>query len=279
MKRAFLSLFMLPGLLAMVSLASAQNGVQKKHERPVYASFPKELSLEEGSKVRVEVEVEGIQAGMEYVIVPTELGEVEVLHTGRAVCRTDGRVDVDIIIRNIIVDQIDLIPGVVVIPPKTPVHLFDIEIITVDNISGIKQSDNTPTQGSELAKISSFEITHVSGSDLYSPANNPASIGEGNQTHNQLTSRPVFESVPSGDISLYPVPVMDGNLNVSVPAGFGRIHSASIHNMLGARVKQISPSVNGGLMQISTSELSQGVYFLRMKTDAGEVVKKFNIGK
>jgi hypothetical protein len=87
-----------------------------------------------------------------------------------------------------------------------------------------------------------------------------------------INTRPIQE-----DVTLYPNPVKDGNLNLAFSNDVS-VSLITVHNALGALVHQERPA-NGTVqkLSLSLSHLNTGVYFVRITTSTGDMVRKFNI--
>jgi hypothetical protein len=188
--------------------------------------------------------------------------------------RAGGRVDVDIIIRVGTENEIDWesleeeeIKRIVV---------GYIEVITVDNISGVAPNDNS--------------------SNVYRTATNgvnPETNYPNNNNKNQITAEllPVIENSASGAIKLnsnelsgltniYPNPSIDGVVRVNSKVKGIEIQQILVYNAMGGLVKNyINNDRNGEEILLELSGLTKGVYFVNIKTELGETTKKLNILK
>jgi hypothetical protein len=75
---------------------------------------------------------------------------------------------------------------------------------------------------------------------------------------------------------LFPNPVSDGILNIKgndlLVAG-----AVTIHNAIGATVASIKITGEEQVVQCTLENLSKGVYYARINTNSGLVIKKFNV--
>lgn len=182
--------------------------------------------------------------------------------------RTDGKIDVDIIIR----DNGQAIPldgsTPVVNIPQTGNAAFvigelDVQIITVDNISGVYEVN--PNQ----------------------PVNMQARIFDrfGNEINTaQVEVTPVEEELAISRIEtepelvVYPNPAPDGIFNLQIKGA--KINGfVAVHNSLGAVVSQLPPSTFTDATEVRLEHLPKGVYYLKVPTTDGELIKKIQISR
>lgn len=76
------------------------------------------------------------------------------------------------------------------------------------------------------------------------------------------------------NINTYPNPVTD-NFTLDLTTAFSKPCSATIFDMQGKMLKQISIPANQTKFSVSVSELAEGVYFLSLQCPEGNYVKKF----
>ncbi len=80
----------------------------------------------------------------------------------------------------------------------------------------------------------------------------------------------------NGDFTIYPNPASDV-LTVAVTTGL-QLRSIEVYNILGQKVKTASPGATDKHV-IGTKELASGIYSLKMETDKGTIIRKFEIRK
>ncbi len=243
----------------------ASNSVKEtKFTSPVYATFSNGiLRADQPLHLRVVVD---IPAGTEFTAVAVEgknnNGVSTEVRTGQA---KDGKVDVDIIIR-----------GGNTNPDIEPIHhaevvkvkIFDIVYITVDNISGVYGSQPTGPTGVTSAKIVEINYNDDPATEVV--------IGQ-----SQLEISPVIRLTAQrkiDEVTLYPNPVRDGNLTVAFDEDV-KVTLVTVHNAVGALVYQVRPASAGQKFNLDLGNLNSGIYFVRLETAGGEIVKKFNITK
>ena len=91
-----------------------------------------------------------------------------------------------------------------------------------------------------------------------------------------VQAEPVLPNKSVAEVVLYPNPVTDGSLfikgNEILVNG-----TLTIHNALGATVSSITVTSDEQLLEIPVDKLSKGVYYARIQTLSGLVIKKFNV--
>jgi hypothetical protein len=197
----------------------------------------------------------------------------------RTTFQKDGKVDVDIIIRdNTFLPY--LYPYSV--SPTANIRIATINYITVDNISGVFQTNTNPTND-----VSSrlFDVTIIGGGTQLGSNNSlptgQASIGTGEvSVQSQSVSQTASETkaVSSESVSLYPNPVRDNMLNLTFGNGITKMNGLRVFNAVGAVVFQdMTKQEINGIYTVQLPSLPAGVYFVRITTGTNEIVKKFNI--
>lgn len=213
------------------------------------------------SIMKLEVEV---PQGTKLVFVGNDKLQVE--ESTSTTVRTDGKIDVDIIIR----DNGQAIPldgstPVVNIPHAGNtafiVGELDVQIITVDNISGVYEVN--PNQ----------------------PVNMQARIFDrfGNEINTaQVEVTPVEEEFAvtrietEPELVVYPNPAPDGIFNLHIKGA--KINGfVAIHNSLGVLVSQLPSSNFTDATEVRLEHLPKGVYYIKVPTTEGELIKKLQI--
>jgi hypothetical protein len=91
-----------------------------------------------------------------------------------------------------------------------------------------------------------------------------------------LQGESVVSNKPTAEVVLYPNPVTDGVLfikgNDVLVDG-----TLTVHNALGATVVSIMVTSDQSILEIPVDKLSKGVYYARIQTSSGLVIKKFNV--
>lgn len=211
--------------------------------------------------MKLEVEV---PQGTQLVFLGNDKLQVE--ESTSTTVRTDGKIDVDIIIR----DNGQAIPldgstPVVNIPHAGNtafiVGELDVQIITVDNISGVYEVN--PNQ----------------------PVNMQARIFDrfGNEINTaQVEVTPVEEELAvtrietEPELVVYPNPAPDGIFNLHIKGA--KINGfVAIHNSLGALVSQLPYSNFTDATEVRLEHLPKGVYYIKVPTTEGELIKKLQI--
>ncbi len=75
----------------------------------------------------------------------------------------------------------------------------------------------------------------------------------------------------TGFFKVYPNPVSD---NITVYTNLG-ISEVNIYNILGVNVYNETAALNNSRLDINVSDFNEGVYFIKVKTENGETVKRF----
>jgi hypothetical protein len=211
--------------------------------------------------MKLEVDV---PVGTQLVFVGNDKLQVE--ERGSTTVRTDGKIDVDIIIR----ENGQAIPLDGNTPLENLPHAgntayvlgeIDVQIITVDNISGVYEVN--PNQ----------------------PVNMQARIFDrfGNEINTaQVEVTPVEEELAvtrietEPELVVYPNPAPDGIFNLQIKGA--KINGfVAVHNSLGAVVGQLPPSNFMDATEVRLEHLPKGVYYIKVPTTEGELIKKLQI--
>jgi hypothetical protein len=257
-------------LLVFVLTNPAFSGIEDKNKTAVV------IELDRKQLTYTELNAK-IQLDFDDVVVQTNRIEafpgVEVV---RQNIRKDGKIDVDIIIKTefFVYDQITQQNAA----DPVRITLFDIEVITVDNISGVQSSEG----GSHFVNARILEIKPVIQIENKPNESNskPSPSESSNRTDDESSSLKPKQTreMLSQQFVLYPNPVQSGQLSLK---GFGDdtyVSSIKIFNALGVFVKNIPVQfIQNGTVQANVSDLPSGIYFLRMNTTQGEIVKRFNV--
>ena len=81
----------------------------------------------------------------------------------------------------------------------------------------------------------------------------------------------------SGMISVYPVPAIDV-LYIETNTSFDASSEILLYNVLGQLVNRIDTSNQGNRITLDVSQLSNGIYFLKIQKDGAISNKKFMVG-
>ena len=264
----------------LVAIASIQSfslfaGNEQTWSTPVYLTVPNDGSLDASRDIHMTLQIEGSALIRSMEVRNPKNGTVEDIRTAQF---KDGKVDVDIIIRGG-----TLLPFLrpLSVKPYARIEVLNISYITVDNISGVYQANTSPSV-SVQPRLSNIYIYGAGDSEMNVSNNLGATLElSGAMLENQTSSSIRNENaVVASEIALYPNPVRDGNLFIRVPETMGTISQISVLNALGGLVKQFRPeSTYGAPVQLPLEGISAGVYFVRISSASGEVVKKFNIAR
>jgi hypothetical protein len=184
----------------------------------------------------------------------------------------DGKVDVDIIIRG---GSLKPIINAGINEDEIKIKLFVCEVITVDNISGVYQASGSGN-ASNVARVLKTSVDVSSESEGTSGISSIPILGQNAIRAELFSSAASSNAKSTAELVLFPNPVTDGFLNIkgneTLVAGV-----LSIHNALGATVSTVMVSEGEQLLQIPVDKLAKGVYYARVQTVSGLVIKKFNV--
>jgi len=194
---------------------------------------------------------------------------VESFKTGS--CK-DGKVDVDIIIRG---GSIKPIINGNTSDEDIKIKLFVCEVITVDNISGVYQASGSGNAGHAARVLKTTAEVQANTGDSNGISSIPV-IDQSSIRAELIPTASVTNVRTSDELVLFPNPVSDGILNIKgndlLVAG-----AVTIHNALGATVASIKITGEEQVVQCTLENLSKGVYYARINTNSGLVIKKFNV--
>lgn len=181
----------------------------------------------------------------------------------------DGKVDVDIIIRGgSLRPMFDANQG----GSDVRIKIFDCDIITVDNISGVHQATGN---GNNYSAARVTKITALQGSGDSNLQGMSLAIGINAET---IRTEAVQADglILNKEVVLYPNPVTEGSLFIK---GNDVLVNGmlTIHNALGATVSSTLVKADQSVIEIPVDKLSKGVYYARVQTTSGLVIKKFNV--
>lgn len=260
-------------LVAMASLQSLnlQAGKEESWNSPVFITIPNDGSYDGSRDLHVSLQITSEERIKAIEILNPKENPAQDMKISQF---KDGKVDVDIIIR-----------GGNVLPfirpysynPSVRIQLLTVHYITVDNISGVFQANTNPTTDIE-PRISHVTITEggLTGNTVGGNIELSSPVYE-NRTEISNTSN---SSTVSSDLILYPNPVRDGNLFIRIPEAMGTVSQITVMNALGGLVQQYRPEATyGSPVQLSLDGISAGVYFVRIHTATGDIVKKFNVSR
>ena len=270
MQKSKLSIFILYLMLffAVFSLRASDNNV-KSCIYPVQVTGSL-TALQQNTTISLSFVCDNPDKVVAVRVVPLNSSQSPINETN-IVYRSGGRVDVDIIIRVGVSNDIDW-ENIEEEEDKKFI-VGHVEIITVDNISGVAPNDNTSN-------------VHRSSFNGVNPeTNNP------NNNNNQIYVEilPVIENSASGSIKLnsnelegltniYPNPSIDGIVKINSKIKEIDIQQILVYNTMGGLVKNyINNDRNGEEILLELSGLTKGVYFVNIKTELGETTKKLNI--
>jgi hypothetical protein len=178
----------------------------------------------------------------------------------------DGKIDVDIIIR----EDGQAIPiegnaptGNVPAIGEVAFALgdLDVQVITVDNISGVFETNPSQPVNMQARIFDAF------GNEL---GNAQIQI----QQTLPINSSAKFDLEP--ELLVFPNPAPAGVFNLQIKGA--EINGLiAVHNALGALVAQLPPATFAEASEVKLDHLPKGVYYLKVPTKKGELIKKIQI--
>jgi len=184
----------------------------------------------------------------------------------QAAGRSDGKIDVDIIIR----DNGQAIPiegnAPVVNNPHSGNTAFvlgeiDVQVITVDNISGVYEVN--PSQPVNMQ------------ARIFDRFGNEISIAEVELA--EVDSQVILDRMKAEpELVVFPNPAPDGIFNLQIK-GAKITGTVAVHNALGAMVAQLPPASFMEASEVRLEHLAKGVYYIKVPTTEGELIKKIQI--
>jgi len=185
----------------------------------------------------------------------------------------DGKVDVDIIIR-IEYFATKLLPFVN--QPEVRIEVGVMSFITVDNISGVFQNgtDHHPINLQDVSIIIKDDNDNQESTNI----TNVSSLNLGELQLSELTSLAPLKKQLT-DITLYPNPVNGSVLNIATKTEMEGLTEIVIYNAIGNLVKKQSniQTIDNTTIQVNIEELTNGIYFLTLRSVGGDSVKKFTV--
>lgn len=190
----------------------------------------------------------------------------------------DGKVDVDIIIRG---SDLSIYRDPSFSKDYIKINVLTFDFITVDNISGVYETEGSTSNESFAYRIVSTEISNENEvNNTITNVEGIFSIGLSNIKYSTSNSSGNLnvESFTSNDITLYPTPVRNSTFRVKANIEVGDFKNISVFNVVGGLVHQESlKNLIISDHQFNLPQLPSGVYFLNLETTKGRIVKKFNL--
>jgi len=211
--------------------------------------------------MKLEVEV---PQGTKLVFVGNDKLQVE--ESSSTNVRADGKIDVDIIIR----DNGQAIPLDVSTPLENLPHAentayvlgeIDVQIITVDNISGVYEVNPSQPVNMQARIFDRF------GNEISTAQVELAEL-ENQVILDRIKTEP--------ELIVFPNPAPDGIFNLQIK-GAKVIGPVAVHNALGAMVVQLPPASFIEASEVRLEHLAKGVYYVKVPTTEGELIKKIQI--
>jgi hypothetical protein len=197
----------------------------------------------------------------------------------------DGRVDVDIIIRGDVLQlELDRFQNSPDLSNQSLViQVFDIDIITVDNISGVfETSSGNGQHNARITDVNVLPNSEEAGSSTAYAAVAPviaatvSPVVQSTQTGASNTSFSASATRNTNTLQLYPNPVQSGMVTLQIDGQFSKQH-VQIFNALGAIVAEKAVGVGEQVVQLNTDQLVSGIYFVRFELDGKPQVRKLQV--
>ncbi len=197
----------------------------------------------------------------------------------------DGRVDVDIIIRGDVLQlELDRFQNSPDLSNQSLViQVFDIDIITVDNISGVfETSSGNGQHNARITDVNVLPNSEEAGSSTAYAAVAPviaatvSPVVQSTQTGASNTSFSASAARNTNTLQLYPNPVQSGMVTLQIDGQFSKQH-VQIFNALGAIVAEKAVGVGEQVVQLNTDQLVSGIYFVRFELDGKPQVRKLQV--
>lgn len=244
----------------------------------IYLNIPNDGRVKQNTILTIKTQIESAN-GVRHAQIIHALNPENNEQAGREAFLKDGKVDVDIIIRGL-----DILPMLNPFSQASSVRVKIaslISYITVDNISGVFQSNETGVGNSDIATrlvdVSVMDINDSGQTNEGSASAYSIDIQNGNLNDYSNVLRPASKLV-SGDVVLYPNPAVGGNFFLKFVNQEFEVMSIQVFNTIGATVysnnTKFEPSEQ---LEMHLNEIPAGVYFMRLSTSKGELVRKFNV--
>ena len=240
---------------------------------PIILNIPNTVKISESATIHVHANLgipEGVTLREIAVNVPKGFASPITIRTNSA---RDGKVDVDIIIRTEFYAT-RFLPFIN--QPEVRIEVGVMSLITVDNISGVFQNgtDHHPINLQDV----SISIKDEDDNQESTNITNVSSLNLGTLQLNEVnTLVPLTKQVT--DITLYPNPVNGSILNIATKTELEGLSELLIYNAIGNLVKKQSniQTIDNTTIQVNIEELSNGIYFLTLRSPSGDSVKKFTV--
>jgi len=153
--------------------------------------------------------------------------------------------------------------------------LGNLKEITIDNVSGVIQNDDAGSASVIVVDIKSVTATH-SGSGTSGAFANPNTNGGDAEGHNGGSREDdiITKDEVQGFVKTYPNPAR-GSVKINTTHSKLTIIEVTMLSAIGSKVKTQRPDdLDGHLMTIDTENVPAGIYFLAIKTNMGDAVKR-----
>ncbi|UPT69085.1 MAG: T9SS type A sorting domain-containing protein [Sphingobacteriales bacterium JAD_PAG50586_3] len=147
--------------------------------------------------------------------------------------------------------------------------------ITIDNVSGVIQNDDAGSASVVVVDIKSVSANH--GGDGISGAFASPNVGSdngGNNTGGTRETDIITKDEVQGFVKAYPNPAR-GSVKINTTHSKLTIVEVTMLSAIGSKVMTQRPDdMDGKLMTIDTQNIPAGIYFLAIKTNMGDAVKR-----
>lgn len=149
--------------------------------------------------------------------------------------------------------------------------------ITIDNVSGVIQNDDAGSASVVVVDIKSVSATH--GGDGVSGAFASPNVGGSNGSNNDggngtRETDIITKDEVQGFVKAFPNPAR-GSVKINTTHSKLSIVEVTMLSAIGSKVMTQRPDdLDGHLMTIDTQNIPAGIYFLAIKTNHGDAVKR-----
>ena len=147
--------------------------------------------------------------------------------------------------------------------------------ITIDNVSGVKQDGDPGSYSVVVIDVANIATTYTGGYNSPAMTGNPNNTGSSNGSNTGgRTDDIITKDEVQGFISAFPNPARNV---VKIKSSHNKveIQEVTIISAIGTKVStQVANSADGHLVSVDINSIPSGMYFLSVKTNLGDVVKR-----
>jgi hypothetical protein len=267
----FLLLFL---VFTLLNLKAADEEVIVSYQIPVLISGS-QMEIEQLQSIQLQMDLINPEKIISVKFYPSKSGGKPYAETLVRDFR-DGRIDVDIIIRT--AGNSSLINTNPIQNEDYRIVIGNIEVITVDNISGVTQ--NNENVGAFRAAFNGMNSNSSSDNSNQNSTSSivlellPAQFTRNNDKIKLNASE--LEQL----ITVYPNPSIDGLVRVKSKVDGLKANQIQVYNVMGGLVmNQVLNNSMHNEQVLDLTGLTKGVYFIKIITEFGETTKKLNLLK